>query len=142
MKKFFLIFLLLILFLMPVLTIAQGLVPCGKGDPTLPDGSPNPDWKRCELADLFKLVENVYGFIVLYIATPLAGLVIVMGGVIILISGGPGGLNPITGIASPNLYNTGKNMVTGAILGMFLILGGWLIINTVLNIIGYNPPPS
>src|SRR3989344_345860 len=116
-KKYFFAFLLLVLFLVPVLTFAQGLVPCGQGSPTNPDGTPNPSWRRCELADLFTLIINVYNFLVIYISTPLAGLGIVLGGVLILISGGPGGSNPVTGIASPNMYNKGKSIVTGAILG-------------------------
>jgi len=124
MKKF-LLFLLLILLIVPILTTAQGLVPCGQ------EGKP-----RCELNDIFELVLRVFKFLVYDISTVLAGLGIVIGGILILISGGPGGANPITGIASPNMYSTGKRIITGAIFGWFLIWGAWLIIHTVCLAIG------
>lgn len=142
MKKVFLIFFasFAILFLFSTIIYADGLVPCGTGSPTNPDGTINSYWRRCELKDLFTLALNVYNFIVLKIATPLAGLLIVIGGVLIMISGGPGGKNPVTGVVSPNLYTTAKNMIKGAAIGIFLIFGSWLIINIVLTAIGYNPP--
>ena len=147
MKKIILIFLVsfVFLFLFSGITYAiDPLVPCGQGSSTIqgtdPKGNPtqvpNPDFHRCELADVFKLIENVYNFVVLYISTPLAGLGVVIGGVLILISGGPGGANPITGIASPNLYSRGKSIVTGSIFGWLLIWCAWLIINSVLIAIG------
>ena len=125
-KKHLFTLLALILLTTPISTTAQGLVPCGQ------PGAP-----RCELGDLFTLIANIFNFIVVYISTPLAGLAIVLGGVLILVSGGPGGKNPITGIASPNLYSTGKNMVVGAFIGWFLIWGAWLIIKTVTLAIGF-----
>lgn len=92
---------------------------------------------RCELAHVFILALNVYNFIVKYIATPLAALLVVVGGALMLISGGPGGANPITGIASPNLYSTAKNIIMTAILGIILIFSSWVIINVVMMAIGY-----
>ncbi len=103
------------------------LVPCGQ-DPAV----------RCEFNDIFKLILNVYNYLII-IATSLAGLGIVIGGVFILISGGPGGSNPITGIASPNMYNKGKTIITGSIFGIVLIWGAWLIIRVVLLTIGADP---
>ena len=70
----------------------------------------------------------------------MAGLIIVIGGILILISGGSGGSNPVTDVAIPNMYNQGKNMVTGAIYGIILIWGAWLIIHTILWTIGYGGP--
>jgi len=116
------------LLLISGITYAQGLVPCGQ-----------PGKPRCELGDLFTLVRNIYNFIVLYISTPLAGLIIVIGGILMMISGGPGSPSPITGVASPNLYNTAKNMISGAIFGWFLIWGSWLIIHTLLWALGVAP---
>ena len=115
----------------------QGLVPCGTGSPTKPDGTLDPAWRRCELSDIFKLILNVYNFIILYIATPLAGLLIVIGGVLIIVSGGPGGRNPVTGVISPNLYSKAKDMILWTVVAIFLIFGSWLIINIVLIAIGY-----
>mgnify|MGYP001562348584 CR=1 FL=1 len=124
-KKYFFTFLLLITLFSPVLAFAQGLVPCGQ-----------PNTPMCKLEDIFVLISNVYNFIVWKIATPLAGILVVIGGVIIMISGGPGGANPVTGIVSPNMYNKGKSIVTGAIGGWLLVFCSWLIINAVLLALG------
>lgn len=119
-------FLLIGLLVTPVFALAQGLVPCGN------EGQP-----RCELADIGQLLLNVFNFVVFYLATPLAGLGIVIGGILIMISGGPGGKNPVTGIASPNMYSTGTKIITGAVLGVFLIWTSWIIVDSVLKAIGY-----
>jgi len=91
---------------------------------------------RCELYHIFLLVLNVYKFVIWTIAIPLAGLLIMIGGILLLISGG--GAASIPGIAQgPNLYNTGKKIIAGAIFGLLLIMGSWVIINIVLMILGY-----
>ena len=123
MKKYILTFLLLVLFFAPVLTIAQGLVPCGQGLPT------DPNFKRCELEDLFKLIQIIYKFLVWNIATPLAGLIIVIGGIMLIISAG-----------NPGLANQAKKIIMNSIVAWLLVFGSWLIINTVLNVIGYIGP--
>ncbi len=87
------------------------LVPCDTG---------------CTLTDLAVLIKNVYDFLVTMIALPLAGLMIVLGGIILLISGG-----------NPGLASTGKKMIYGTIIAILLVLGSWLIINAVLLAIGY-----
>ncbi len=125
MKKILLFFILLVTFLAPQLAMSA-LVPCGN------DGQ-NP----CTLSDFFVLIRNVYDFMVWTIALPIAGLMIMIGGILILISGGPGGANPITGAISPNLYSTAKNIITYSIIGVVLIFGSWLIIDAVLKAIGY-----
>ncbi len=124
-KKYFLVSLLLVLSLIPILSAAQTpLVTCGQ-----------PGGARCELKDIFDLVLNVFNFILL-IAAPLAGLMVVIGGVMIMVSGGPGAAGP-GGVASPNLYSRGKTILWGAVLGLVLILTSWLIIHSVLDAIGY-----
>ncbi|OGZ62525.1 MAG: hypothetical protein A3C58_01915 [Candidatus Staskawiczbacteria bacterium RIFCSPHIGHO2_02_FULL_34_10] len=98
-----------------------GLVPCGNAV----NASSGPAC-RCELTHLFVLIVNVYNFIILYIATPLAGLLIVIGGVLLLVSAG-----------NPGLASMAKRIIWGAIIGVLLIFGAWLIINIVLQAIGY-----
>ncbi len=138
MKKLFLVFFLslslLFLFFLPIAKVAgvvpTGLVPCGNTiDPATGAGA-------CQLSDLFTLILNIYNFIVL-ISTALAALLIVLGGAIIVVSGGPGGKNPVTGAISPNMYSTAKSMLTGAVMGLLLVFGSWVIVNAVLVAIGY-----
>ncbi len=117
------------LFLISGIVQAQGIVPCGRyWDPTIV-GPPPPGHQRCELNDLFRingLIYNVYYFIIWNIATPLAGLGIVIGGVMLILSAG-----------NPGLAGRAKQILWGSILGIVLMWGAWLIINTVFLAIGY-----
>jgi hypothetical protein len=117
MRKIFLA-ILLSLFIIPVLVTAQGLVPCGHGNPT------DPGFKKCTIADFGVLVLNVFNFIVFWISTPLAALLITIGGIMLLISGG-----------NPGLVGLANRMIWGAIWGLLLIWGSWLIVNTVISVL-------
>lgn len=132
MKKIFILFFasLAILFLLSSTVFAQQpLVPCGNGSPTKDDGTPNPAYKACTIADFFELIARVYGFMVRYIATSLAALMIIIGAVMMMVSAGNQGL-----------YSSGKKMITYAIVGLVLVFGSWLIIDTLLKMIGYVAP--
>lgn len=106
--------------LLPAVTIVQsaGLVPCGNA------GEP-----RCELADIFKLTKIAFEWILKDIATPLAGLMIVIGGVMMLVSAG-----------NPGMISRGKQIVIWSIIAWFLMFASVLIINTVFEAIGFSLP--
>ncbi len=121
MKKLFIVFFVSLMFLLLCSTTAKAapLVPCGNTiDPT---GA-----GACQLSDLFVLARNIYTFIVLTIATPLATLLMVIGGVIWVVSAG-----------NPSQLDMGKRMFKGATWGLVLIFGSWVIINVVLITLGY-----
>ena len=80
----------------------------------------------CQLSHVFILIFNVYKFIVFNIATPLAALLMVIGGIVWVVSAG-----------NPGMLDTGKRMFKGAIWGIVLIFGSWIIVNVVLIAIGY-----
>src|SRR3989344_298016 len=117
----------------PLLTLAQSgtpIVPCGNGYPG------DSGFRACTISDFFTLISNVFSFIVWNVSTPLAGLIVVLGGILIMISGGPGSSGP-GGIPTPNLYNKGKSMVWWAIIAWLLVWGSYLIIKFVLVTIGF-----
>ncbi len=134
MKKIFSTLLLSLILLTPTTILAgydsacgAGIVPCGCGDPIIgPDGKCT---NCCELSDIFVMLNNVYGFMIKYIATTLATIMIIVGAVFMMISAG-----------NPNLAGTGRKMVYSAIIGMILVFGSWLIINSLLELIGYKAP--
>ncbi len=114
MKKLYLsivILCLLTIISAPLLVKAGGLVPC---DTT------------CGISDFFTMLNNIYTFIVSDIATPLAGLAIMIGGGLILISAG-----------NPGLLGTGKKIFWAGVIGLALALGSKIIINFILDAIGY-----
>lgn len=115
MKKAVFVFLVSFLLLLPLQQIQADLVPCG-----------NYDQPRCELGHLFVLILNVYDFLVWKIATPLAILGVVVGGLMLIVSAG-----------DPRLTNLAKRILWGAIIGFVLVFGAWLIIFTLLTTIGY-----
>ena len=116
MKKNLLIGLFLVLFLIPVLALAQApFVRCG-----------NPGQPQCTICSFFETLIYIYNFLVLSIATPLAIVGVTIGGLFILISAG-----------SPNFLGLGKKILWSAIIGLFLVFASWVIINTILSVIGY-----
>lgn len=136
MKKIYLVILSLLLFVVfifPQFTIAaydpaKGLVPCGHGTPTYAtDGSCTANCP-CTINDFFKMLADLYEFVVWYIASPLAILMITIGGVLMLVSAG-----------NPNLFGLGKKTVYAAIIGIILVFGALLIINSILGLMGIAP---
>ncbi len=115
MKKILFPIILLSLFLFPVFTNAAGLVPCG-----------NPGEKACEIGDFFIMLGRIFNFAMTMIIAPLATLMLIIGGVLILISAG-----------SQDLYSRGKETLKWAIIGIALAFGAWVIINFILGAIGY-----
>lgn len=116
-KLFLVLFIsLIIIFLFSKTVLGAGLVPCG-----------NPGEDACTIAHFFVMLANIYDFIVKYIATTLAVIMITVGAIFMMISAG-----------NQNLFGTGRKMVYSAIIGLILVFGSWLIIDTILNILGYS----
>ena len=123
MKKIFWVFftVLLLPLILPALAQASqcggatGLVPCGI-NATCP----------CEIQDFFVMLNRIFIFAIKWIVTPLAVLMLTIGGLLILISAG-----------NPNLAGLGKKTLYAAIIGLVLAFGSWLIISFILNAIGY-----
>ena len=94
--------------------VQAALVPCGPGV--------GPDCKFCHL---LILVEKVIDFALYNIAIPLVVVFIVWGGLTIMTAGD-----------SPEKVSQGRKMIQSAIIGVFIALGAWMIINMVLNAVG------
>lgn len=98
-----------------------GLVPCGE------PGNP------CETCDLITLANNAVKFGVKFIILPLTALGILASGIVLLTAGG-----------SQTQLERGKSMLWAIIIGFFIAMSAWLIINTILGTLvvgnfGYNP---
>src|SRR3989338_2975112 len=129
MKKIFL-FIFLFLFLVPIFTSAQGLVPCGRSidEPTTGINESDP----CQLCHIFVLFENIVNFLllgdplngVLPIVLDIAIIMIVWAGLMFMFAymggGGPGGINKA------------KSLLTSVLIGLLIVYGGWIVVNTIL----------
>jgi hypothetical protein len=97
-----------------------GIVNCG----CAPDGS-----DACTITDIFVMLVKIYNFIILQIATPLAIIALIVGAIMILISAG-----------NANLLGMGKKIIYSAIIGLVLVFCSWLIINFIMEALGYTGP--
>lgn len=86
---------------------ADGLVPCNGSD--------------CELSDLYQLGYKVINF-GLDFAAIIAVVSILWGGILIMTAGG-----------SEGRLTQGKAAITAAVVGLLIVLGAWLIINTLIS---------
>jgi hypothetical protein len=120
------IFLMLIV---PVFSFAQtstsqGLIPCGR--------TPGPDVDpatihSCGFKDIMTLINKLITFILVYMAVPIAAIMFFYAGFKMVTSGG-----------NPESRGTAKNVFTNAVIGLVIAAGAWLIVKTLLVILGYN----
>jgi len=93
--------------------LAQGLVPtCKLNSAGIPE---------CGKEDFYQLVYSVINF-GLKIAALLAVVYVMYGGILMLTAGG-----------SEDRVSKGKNAATSAVVGLFLVLISWLIVNTIIT---------
>lgn len=81
--------------------------------------------KKCTWNDLEDVINRIIGFILFMIVPPIAVLMLVIGGIIILVSAG-----------DPNLKGLGKQIIKVTIIGLFIAYGSWVIIRFILMAIG------
>jgi hypothetical protein len=146
MKKFNLLILSLVLlitlFIGPFYSFAQGndadfeagksLVPCGNDVTSI-----STDIKThkevggevinpCGISHLFILINNLLEFILIYLVLPIATVILMYAGFKLLFSGG-----------DTHARSEAKSMFWNVVKGVVFIAGAWLIVNTLLNILGY-----
>ncbi len=90
------------------------LVPCG--------GFYEP---QCSLCHVFDLLYNIIEFILICLFPIASVLMLVIGGMYILMVG-----------VSPAQLQKGKEIIKGAVIGILVVFGAWVFINTVLTKIG------
>ena len=110
---FFLIVFFLLLLVAPVSAQAAGLVPCGT--------TANP--KMCTVCDFFVLIQNIINFL-LYAFASLATLAVIYIAFLFMFSGG-----------SPQKITDAKGKLWLVVIGIFWVLGSWLVLNTILNLV-------
>ena len=112
----------------------EGLVPCGLGKPYW-EGTIGADGNcqgtkvekgvTCQFCHFFVMFDGIVDFVLRYIVPPVAVLMLVIGGIMFYFAGG-----------NPSLVTRGKNLIMAVIIGLFLTYGAFMLIGTVLKIIG------
>ncbi len=77
----------------------------------------------CNFCDFAKMLQNLINFLTFKLALPLATLALIIGGFFLIIAGGNVGR-----------IEKGKKAIFGGIIGLLIIFGAWLLINTFLYI--------
>ena len=113
-KSFFI--LLLVFLVLPFSVQAEdlGMIPCGSAE------------KPCTFCDLLVLFQNImnWGLSMLFVFA-LAGIII--SGIVYMVSAG-----------DPGLMEKAKGYFKICVIGILIVLGAWLLVNTVLLLMGAN----
>lgn len=108
--------LILVFVLLPVFVSAAPswwpLVPCGT--------SANP--AECTRCDLFRLFKNIIDFVLIGLMPPVAAILFVWGGFLILMGG-----------ANPGWITQGRTIFWNTFMGVLIISSSWLITNTIIK---------
>lgn len=112
MKKYFLGALILA-FIIPQLVLAAGLVPCSGAN--------------CTTCDLLKLVSNIASFVVKDVAIPLAGLLFLASGIMMVVSGG-----------SEERFKKGRLMMINTLIGIVIVFASWVLVNALITSFAVN----
>lgn len=120
---------ILILLLLPSFASAIAvpgwpIVPCGlsKDNPATPDINEGTPCTRC---DLFQLLKNIVDFTIGGLMPPVAVLLFVWAGFLILMGG-----------ANPGLVSKGKEIFSNTFFGIVIMLAAWMITNTIIQSVG------
>lgn len=92
---------------------AAGFVPC-RGE-------------SCTPCYLLVMVSDIINFMIRDLAFPLAGLLFLIGGIMMVMSS-----------ASENNYKKGKTIIVNTLIGVVIVLAAWAIVNTLIVTIGSN----
>ncbi len=111
MKIFFrslICFLFLTSFLLAIpVSQAAGLVPCSGSD--------------CTVCHIFQLIVNITEFLFKQVALPLAGLLFLIGGIMMMLAGG-----------AEARYKKGKDILVNTLVGLVIVLAAFAIVNTLI----------
>jgi len=101
----------------------EGLVPCGKSEqgPNETEGVTKP----CQLCHLFVMLDGIIDFVLIGILPWIVVLMILIAGVMFYFAGG-----------NPSLLLQTKKLITSVVIGLAIILCSYLIIGTVLSVLG------
>jgi hypothetical protein len=111
----FILLMLLFFVFLPQAQAAGGLIPCGPGK------------APCTICHVFELIKNIINFLVIYVTAPLAGLLFLWGGIMMITSGG-----------SEDKFKKGKTMFVNTVIGAVIVLASWAIVNTLITTLASN----
>lgn len=111
--SFVIVFIILVI---PAISSAEGLVPCDNTNTS------------CDFNQLMNLINTVIKFILFNMVIPIAAIMFAYAGFLMVTAGGE--------IA--HARTKAKSIFTNTLLGLIFAAAAWLIIRTILSILGYD----
>ncbi len=111
----------------------DGFVPCGKqvyvegklDSNGKCDGTGTKTQVYCQFCHFFVMINGIIVYVLTHIVPFLAILMLVVGGIMYYFAG-----------AKPNMLGQAKSLLTGVVIGLFLIYGAYIIVGTFLSVLG------
>ena len=126
MAKFLILISVLGILIVPVYSYAVVLVPCGINNKDVLEK--NPEYAEpCSFNHAMQLINNIISFILFYMAVPIAAIMFAYAGFLLVTSGG-----------SEEAKTRAKSIFTDAVIGLVIAVAAFLIIKTILSIVGYD----
>jgi len=106
---------------------AGGLVPCGRkcDDPTTLKNECEP----CTICDFFVVADRLADVLMTKIVPAIAVLIIFFAGFLMIFS--------YLGKVGPEAINKSKKVLMGVVIGLAVVYGAWILINTTLMVLGF-----
>jgi Type IV secretion system pilin len=128
-------FIVLMLLLTPVFSFAQedakgwkGLIPCSNTSNTaeVEKGAATPKGE-CDFDAFLELINKVIKFLIFTMAIPIAAVMFCYAGFLLVTAGEE----------TASARTKAKEIFTNTVFGLAIAVAGWLIIRTILSILGY-----
>ena len=103
-----------------------GLVPCGRNT-----DDPSTDWNECDACDLCAVI--LMGQLTIEFLMKMAGIASVLSIIF-------AGFLYIFAVGRANLVTKAKEMVKGILVGFIIVFTAWVVVNSILTILGYIDP--
>ena len=110
------------------------LVPCGKSTTsafttnTATGEREELLFEECTFDHVMELVNNVVNFVLFKMAVPIAAIMFAYAGFLMITAGGE----------SAQSRGKAKTIFTNVAIGLVIAVGAWLIVHTLLNILGFD----
>ena len=106
----------------------DGLVPCGKVVKV--DGEEV--YMPCQFCHFFVMAKGIVDFLLL----PPTGIVFLVGVLMLVIAGAMFIFGYLVSPENPELISNAKSLMTSVIIGLIIIFGAWVFVNTFFLLIG------
>lgn len=84
----------------------------------------NSEANQCTYGDLNALVNNIVQFVLFDVVLPFSILLIIIGGITILLSGG-----------NENKVKKGKSIITSTFIGLIVAFGAWILVEVIKTVL-------